>query len=61
MRETLRRLVSRGDARVNLTVRVSNQDAIRLYLRFGFRRVRRVPGYYEDGEDGWRMRKMLTA
>lgn len=36
-------------------MRVSNETAIAFYRRFGFTRVRRVRGYYEDGEDGWRM------
>ena len=43
-----------------LTVRRGNRNAIALYRRFGFVRTRNVPGYYEDGEDGWRMRKRLV-
>ncbi len=43
-----------------LTVRRSNLDAIAFYRRFGFVRTRNAPGYYEDGEDGWRMRKRLV-
>jgi ribosomal-protein-alanine acetyltransferase len=36
---------------ITLEVRPSNAGAIRLYERFGFRRVGRSPGYYADGED----------
>jgi ribosomal-protein-alanine N-acetyltransferase len=43
-----------------LTVRRGNIQAIVLYRRFGFEPARRVRGYYEDGEDGWRMRKRLV-
>ena len=49
---TLRRLKRRGIPRIGLTVRVANQRAIAFYERYGFRKVRRVARYYEDGEDG---------
>jgi [ribosomal protein S18]-alanine N-acetyltransferase len=52
MRNTLRRLRLRGVTRLSLMVRQSNQGAYRFYERYGFRKLRRVPGYYEDGEDG---------
>ncbi len=38
-----------------LEVRVSNLPAIRLYEKFGFKIVRRVPRYYRDGEDAFVM------
>lgn len=37
--------------RVKLEVRESNDGAKSLYERFGFERLRRVRGYYHDGED----------
>ena len=40
---------------VYLEVRVSNEPAIRLYKRFGFRPVRIIRGYYRDGEDAYVM------
>ena len=42
-----------------LTVRPGNRCAIRLYLAFGFTRVRRVKDYYGRGRDGLRMRVRL--
>jgi ribosomal-protein-alanine N-acetyltransferase len=51
MAATLRRLKRRSIPRIGLTVRVTNQRAIAFYERYGFRRVRRVARYYEDGED----------
>jgi ribosomal-protein-alanine N-acetyltransferase len=40
-----------GAATVKLEVRPSNDPARDLYERAGFDFLRRVPGYYEDGED----------
>jgi len=59
MRNTVRRLRLRGVARFSLVVRTSNETALRLYERHGFRKVRRVPRYYENGEDGVLMNKEL--
>jgi ribosomal-protein-alanine N-acetyltransferase len=42
-----------------LTVRVGNSVAIRLYHRFGFRPIGRIPHYYEDRTDALLMRKRL--
>ena len=39
-------------ARFSLMVKVTNQRALAFYDKYGFRRRRRVPGYYEDGADG---------
>jgi ribosomal-protein-alanine N-acetyltransferase len=60
MKVTLAALSRRGVHACFLTVRRGNRDAIALYRRLGFVPTRRVPGYYEDGEDGWRMRKRLV-
>ena len=40
---------------IYLEVRVSNERAIRLYEKMGFKKVRLVPGYYRDGENAWVM------
>jgi ribosomal-protein-alanine N-acetyltransferase len=42
---------------VYLEVRVSNEPAIRLYEKLGFRKVQRIRFYYLDGEDAWLMAK----
>lgn len=42
---------------VRLTVRASNQVAIRLYQRLGYHVAERWHGYYQDGEDGVVMEK----
>lgn len=55
MAGTMRRLVRRHVPKASLTVKDTNRRARRFYERWGFRRVRRVPQYYEDGRDGIRM------
>jgi ribosomal-protein-alanine N-acetyltransferase len=52
----LRELRAAGIRRVELMVRVGNTAGEQLYRSLGFRRVRTVPGYYEDGGDGILMR-----
>lgn len=55
----LRRLRRRGVSRLNLVVRVTNHQAEALYAKYGFRRVRVVRGYYEDGGDGVAMSRAV--
>ncbi|MGC9972114.1 MAG: ribosomal protein S18-alanine N-acetyltransferase [Bryobacteraceae bacterium] len=57
LEHTLERLRESGVRSVELMVRVDNQEAIRFYRRFGFRRIQEVPGYYENGRAGLRMRR----
>ena len=45
----------RGTERLNLVVRVRNGAARAFYEKYGFRRLRTLPAYYEDGEDGLAM------
>jgi ribosomal protein S18 acetylase RimI-like enzyme len=45
--------------RVKLTVRISNQGAIALYEKEGYRSVDIWKKYYNDGEDGLVMEKVL--
>lgn len=49
---TLRRLRRRNIGRFGLMVKVTNLRALRFYEKYGFRKLRRVAGYYEDGADG---------
>ena len=44
---------------VGLHVRLSNQPATHLYKRYGYQAVERIPGYYQDGEDAFFMKKRL--
>ncbi len=48
-------------ARIKLTVRVSNQNAIALYEKEGYRTVDIWRRYYRDGEDGVIMEKSRQA
>jgi ribosomal-protein-alanine N-acetyltransferase len=57
---TLRRLRRRPAARFGLMVRLSNAPARAFYEKYGFRKLRTVRRYYEDGEDGLLMSKDLT-
>jgi ribosomal-protein-alanine N-acetyltransferase len=46
---------------VRLTVRMSNEPAIQLYEREGYRTIDIWKNYYNDGEDGVVMEKPLSA
>jgi len=52
LRSLLRRCRLRHVDRVSLMVKETNRRAMRFYERYGFRRLRRVQGYYEDGRAG---------
>lgn len=61
MDSTLRRLRLRGIGRFGLMVRVTNREARAFYEKYGFRKVRTVRKYYEDGGDGWLMARTEPA
>jgi ribosomal-protein-alanine N-acetyltransferase len=61
MESTLRRLRRRGVVRLGLMVKVTNRKALAFYLKYGFRKVRIVRGYYEGRGDAWLMAKDLSA
>jgi ribosomal-protein-alanine N-acetyltransferase len=46
----------RGVSTMSLLVRLDNVPAIELYRKLGFRRERRINGYYDDGAPAWRMK-----
>lgn len=47
--------------RVRLSVRTTNQAAIRLYLGFGYQKVGLWKSYYQNGEDALVMEKSLQG
>ncbi|MCL9812833.1 ribosomal protein S18-alanine N-acetyltransferase [Natranaeroarchaeum aerophilus] len=51
LRHGLKSLQEQSVSSVKLEVREENDGAQRLYSRFGFQPLRRVPRYYDDGED----------
>lgn len=55
LREAIKRLRARGKKKVALEVRVSNEPALELYKKLGFKIVDTIPGYYSDGEDAYYM------
>ncbi len=59
MRFTLRAVARSGARRIELMVRPENLAGGRLYRSFGFRRVRLVRRYYEDGGDGVLMARAI--
>jgi [ribosomal protein S18]-alanine N-acetyltransferase len=58
---TVRRLRREGEKRLTLMVKENNRAARRFYENYGFRRVRTVKEYYEDGRDGVLMTLPLPA
>lgn len=55
MKATLTGLSRRKAAALRLMVRIENEDAIRFYRGFGFKRVRTVKNYYGAGKHALRM------
>ncbi len=60
MNSTLRRLRRRGAVRLHLIVNVKNRAARAFYEKYGFRKLRTVPRYYERGGDGILMSRPVT-
>ena len=59
LRHALRALRKCGVRRVELMVRTGNTAGAQLYRSLGFRKVRLVRRYYEDGGDGFLMARAL--
>lgn len=55
----IRRARERGASAVRLEVRMGNEGARRFYERRGFRLMKTLPCYYEDGEDAYWMELVL--
>jgi ribosomal-protein-alanine N-acetyltransferase len=49
------KLIKLGARYIGLEVRVSNERAIKLYERLGFKKLKRIISYYSDGEDAYYM------
>jgi len=49
-----------GTPRIRLSVRISNEGAIRLYLRLGYEKIGTWPDYYVDHEAALVMEKFLA-
>lgn len=61
LESTLRRLHRRRATRMHLVVRVTNRPAQAFYEKYRFRRMRVLPGYYEDGGDGIAMSRPVAS
>lgn len=48
-----------GIAAITLEVRADNAAALALYRKHGYAEIRRLPGFYDDGADGLKLRKTL--
>ena len=57
--ETIAIVQQHGIVAMRLMVELGNDDAIALYRRLGFVRLRTVPNYYGNGRNGWRMELLL--
>ncbi len=55
METFLERCRAKGIKKVRLEVKTRNENAIKLYERFGFRIVDTLEKYYRDGNDGYLM------
>jgi ribosomal-protein-alanine N-acetyltransferase len=52
---------ARGCNTMTLEVRCDNVPAISLYRKLGYRFIERLPRYYEDGQDGFRLECSLDT
>ena len=57
--ESIAGMTQRGCSEAYLEVRVSNEPAVSLYMKLGFKTVATHHGYYRDGEDAYLMSKSI--
>jgi ribosomal-protein-alanine N-acetyltransferase len=58
-REFQRQCAAKGIRVISLEVRVSNSVAMKFYEKMGFQLVGKMPNYYSNGEDAFRMQTFL--
>jgi ribosomal-protein-alanine N-acetyltransferase len=59
--KTLEGMINYGVGEIYLEVRIGNQPAIVLYKKLNFKVIRRIIGYYRDGEDAYVMAKKIVT
>jgi ribosomal protein S18 acetylase RimI-like enzyme len=52
---------AKGISRMRLEIHIENTPSIALFRSMGYRPIRHLKSYYEDGADGWRYEKNLSA
>jgi len=52
---------AKGITRIRLEIRSDNTPSIALFRSLGYRPIKELKAYYEDGADGWRYEKNLSA
>lgn len=61
MRALYAKCASRGIDTVILEVRKSNREALKFYQAEGFETFGEIQNFYSNGEDAWKMMKVLTT
>jgi len=59
LQTAIEQMKNRGCHEVYLEVRVTNEEAIKLYEKLNFVKVRKIEYYYSDGEDAYVMARKL--
>ncbi len=59
IKKIIQKLQSLGYTSCNLEVRNKDTLTKSLYTKFGFKVIQFLPNYYEDGEDGIRMKRLF--
>ena len=58
--ETVRRIKARGIHQIDIEVRKTNFIGLSFWKKMGFDVIGEQPGFYGDGEDAIKMRKIIT-
>lgn len=60
LEETVRRVMTYGIDQIDLEVRKTNLNGFRFWKKMGFILTGEQPGFYEDGETAFQMRKIIS-